>query len=127
MGDHKVSIDVSDLASEINEAIIEFKAEIESILYYSEDFIKVEVETEESESKEDTPKFKVGDVITGKEKNEYYVTNNQSVLIVTEIESKYLIKVKVMDHKELDDEIGEEYEVDPKDFKLITDILWESD
>ena len=122
MGEHKVSIDVSDLASEINEAIIEFKAEIESILYYSEDFIKVEVETGESESKEDTPKFKVGDVLTGKEPNDYYVTNNESVLIVEGIEGAY-IRVKVIGHRLFHDEVGEDYLVEPEHFKLITDIL----
>lgn len=122
MGDHKVSIDVSDLASEINEAIIEFKAEIESILYYSEDFIKVEVETEESESNEENTKFKVGDVITGKEPNDYYITNNESVLLVEEIEGAN-IRVKVIDHKLFPDEVGKDYLVEPKHFKLITDIL----
>ena len=123
MGEHKVSIDVSDLASEINEAIIEFKAEIESILYYYEDFIKVEVETEESESKEDNNKFKVGDVITGNELNEYTVTSKSSVLLVTDIMDNGAIKVEVLDHKYLTVEIGSEFEVSPRRFKLITDIL----
>lgn len=123
MGDHKVSIDVSDLASEINEAIIEFKAEIESILYYSEDFIKVEVETEESESNEENTKFKVGDVITGKDANGYHVTTKDSVLVVTDIYSPDEIKVKVLAHKLYSDKVGEEYEVHPEEFTLITDIL----
>ena len=123
MGEHKVSIDVSDLASEINEAIIEFKAEIESIIYYSEDFIKVEVETEESESKEDTPKFKIGDVITGKDANGYHVATKDSVLVVTDIFESHDIKVKVLAHKLYDFEVGKEYEVYSEEFKLITDIL----
>lgn len=119
MEENKVTINMSELEKEIKELVDNFEFELSVILDNVEDYIKVEQDHEE----QDTPKFKVGDVITGKEKNEYYITNNQSVLIVTEIESKHLIKVKVMDHKELDDEIGEEYEVDPKDFKLITDIL----
>ena len=123
MGDHKVSIDVSDLASEINEAIIEFKAEIESILYYSEDFIKVEVETEESESNEENTKFKVGDVITGKDANGYHVTTKDSVLVVTDIFGPDEIKVKVLAHKLYFEYVGEEYEVHPEEFMLITDIL----
>ena len=123
MGDYKVSIDVSDLASEINEAIIEFKAEIESILYYSEDFIKVEVETEESESNEENTKFKVGDVITGNELNEYTVTSKDSVLLVTDIMDNGDIKVEVIGHKYLTVEVGSEFEVSPRRFKLITDIL----
>ena len=123
MREHKVSIDVSDLASEIHEAIIEFKAEIESILYYYEDFIKVEVETEESESNEENTKFKVGDVITGKEGNGYVYTTNESVLLVTDIIDSERVEVKLLDHKVLPDKIGEEYEVESKYFKLITDIL----
>ena len=123
MGDYKVSIDVSDLASEINEAIIEFKAEIESILYYSEDFIKVEVETEESESNEENTKFKVGDVITGNELNEYPVTSKDSVLLVTDIMDNGDIKVEVIGHKYFTVEVGSEFKVSPRRFKLITDIL----
>ena len=123
MGEHKVSIDVSELASEINKAISEFKAEIESILYYSEDFIKVEVETEESESEEDLPKFKVGDVITGKDANGYHVTTKDSVLVVTDTLGPHDIKVKVLSHKLYFDKVGEEYEVHPEEFTLITDIL----
>jgi len=125
MVEHKVSIDVSDLASEINKAISEFKAEIESILYYAEDFIEVEVECEDKSEEEDTPKFKVGDVLTGIDNNGYFYTTDKSVLIVTGItdRDKNDIRVKIIDHKEYPEEIGREYEVGSMYFQLITDVL----
>ena len=118
MEENKVTINVSELGHEIKELVEDFKIELELLLIDIEDYIKVEQDNEE----EDTPKFKVGDVITGKEPNDYYVTNNESVLVVEGIEGAY-IRVKVIGHKLYDDEVGKDFLVEPEHFKLITDIL----
>lgn len=121
MEERKVVISVDDLRYKIKEVTDNYRDEISEILDNAEDYIRVAHVLNVEE--EDNPKFKVGDVLTGKESNGYYVTTNESVLLVTNIVDSDEIKVKVMDHKELFHEIGQEFNVDPKYFKLITDIL----
>ena len=114
-----VIIGADDLRDKINEKIEGFKIEIGRILDDAETYMRVAHVPEE----EDTPKFKVGDVITGKEGNGYVYTTNESVLLVTDIIDSERVEVKLLDHKVLPDKIGEEFEVESKYFKLITDIL----
>ena len=113
-----VIINADDLKHKINEKIEGFKIEIGMILDDAETYMRVAHVPKE----EDSPIFKVGDVITGKEPNDYYFTNNESVLIVEGIEGEY-IRVKVIGHRLFPDEVGKDYLVEPKHFKLITDIL----
>lgn len=113
---------MSELEKEIKELVDNFEFELSVILDNVEDYIKVEQDIEEEEEK-DAPKFKVGDVITGKDANGYHVTTKDSVLVVTDIFGPDDIKVKVLAHKLYFEEVGEEYEVHPEEFMLITDIL----
>ena len=113
-----VIINADDLKHKINEKIEGFRIEIGMILDDAETYMRVAHVPKE----QDTPKFKVGDVITGKEPNDYYITNNESVLLVEEIEGAN-IRVKVIDHKLFPHEVGKDYLVEPEHFKLITDIL----
>ena len=123
MEESKVTINMSKLEKEIKELVDDFKFGLEMLFDNVEDYIKVEQDLKE----EDNTKFKVGDVITGKDANGYHVTTKDSVLVVTDIFGPDDIKVKVLAHKLYFDEVGEEYEVHPEEFTLITDILWESD
>lgn len=120
MEERKVVISVDDLRYKIKEVTDNYRDEISEILDNVEDHIRVAHVLNEEEY---NPKFKVGDVLTGEDNNGYYVTTNESVLLVTNIEDNKEITVKIMDHKELFHEIGQEYDVDPKYFKLITNIL----
>lgn len=120
MEERKVVISVDDLRYKIKEISNTYRDEMSKVLDNVEEYIRVAHVINEEEER---PKFKVGDVITGKESNGYFVTTNESVLLVTNIVDSDEIKVKVMDHKELFHEIGQEFEVDPKEFKLIKDIL----
>ena len=115
----KVVISVDDLRYKIKGVVDNFRDEIGTVLDNAEDYIKIAQVLEE----DDTPKFKVGDVITGKDGNGYHVTTKDSVLVVTDVFSPHDIKVKVLAHKLYFDEVGEEYEVYSEEFKLITDIL----
>ena len=115
----KVIINADDLRDKINEKIEGFKIEIGKILDDTEVYRRVA----HVPKKQDTPKFKVGDVITGKDANGYHVTTKDSVLVVTDIFGPDYIKVKVLAHKLYFDKVGEKYEVHPKEFTLITDIL----
>ena len=110
---------MSELEKEIKELVDNFEFELSVILDNVEDYIKVEQDHEE----QDTLKFKVGDVITGKELNGYTVTSKDSVLVVTDIFSPDEIKVKVLAHKLYFKQVGEEFDVHPEEFMLITDIL----
>ena len=110
---------MSKLEKEIKELVDDFKFGLEMLFDNVEDYIKVEQDLKE----EDNTKFKVGDVITGKDANGYHVTTKDSVLVVTDIFGPDDIKVKVLAHKLYFDEVGEEYEVHPEEFTLITDIL----
>ena len=122
MGEHKVVISVDDLRYKIKEVTDNYRDEISEILDNVEDYIRVAHVLNEAEE-EDNHKFKVGDVITGKEGNGYVYTTNESVLLVTDIIDSERVEVKLLDHKVLPDKIGEEFEVESKYFKLITDIL----
>ena len=119
MEENKVTINMSELEKEIKELVDDFKINLEFLLDSVEDYIKVEQDIGE----EDSTKFKVGDVITGKDANGYHVTTKDSVLLVTDIFGPDDIKVKVLAHKLYFEEVGEEYEVHPEEFMLITDIL----
>ena len=110
---------MSELDKEIKELVDDFKLELSMLLDNVEDYIKVEQDLEE----EDNTKFKVGDVITGKDANGYRVTTKDSVLVVTDIFGPDDIKVKVLAHKLYFEYVGEEYKVHPEEFMLITDIL----
>ena len=116
-----VIINADDLRDKINDRIEGFKIEIGMIIDDAESYMRVAHVTKDVE--EDTPKFKVGDVITGNELNEYTVTSKDSVLLVTDIMDNGYIKVEVIGHKYLTVEVGSEFEVSPRRFKLITDIL----
>ena len=124
MEENKVAINVSELEKEIKDLVDDFKIDLEYLLDNVEDYIKVDQDIGEEE---ENTKFKVGDVITGKDANGYHITTKDSVLVVTDIFGPDDIKVKVLAHKLYFDEVGDEYEVHPEEFKLITDILWESD
>lgn len=115
-----VIVNADDLKDKINEKIEGFKIEIGMILDDSEEYMRVAHVLNEEEEKN---KFKVGDVITGKNNEDYSITNNESVLIVTDVIDDYEIKVKVISHKEMPAEVGQFYQVMGKHFKLITDIL----
>ncbi len=119
MEDKKVVISVDDLRYKIKGIVENCRNEIKEVLDDAEEYIRVAHVIEE----ENTPKFKVGDVLTGIKDNHYFITTSASVLLVTDIVSVDRIRVKVMDHKLCPDEVGEGYEVDPEQFKLITDIL----
>lgn len=110
---------MSELGKDIKELVDDFKFELEMLFDNVEDYIKVEQDLKE----ENNTKFKVGDVITGKDANGYHVTTKDSVLVVTDVFGPHDIKVKVLAHKLYFDEVGEEYEVYSEEFKLITDIL----
>lgn len=120
MGDNKVVISVDDLRYKIKEVTDNYRDEISEILDNVEDYIRVAHVLNEEEY---NPKFKVGDVITGKNNKDYGITNNESVLLVTDIIDREHIKVKVISHKEMPAEVGQSYQVMEKHFKLITDIL----
>ena len=122
MGEHKVVISVDDLRYKIKEVTDNYRDEISEILDNVEDYIRVAHVLNEAEE-EDNHKFKVGDVITGKNNTDYGITNNESVLLVTDIIDREHIKVKVISHKEIPAEVGQSYQVMEKHFKLITDIL----
>ena len=122
MEENKVAINVSELEKEIKDLVDDFKIDLEFLLDNVEDYIKVDQDIGEEEEEENT-KFKVGDVITGKDAYGYTITTKDSVLVVTDIFSPDEIKVKVLAHKLYFDKVGEEYEVHPEEFKLITDIL----
>lgn len=122
MEDKKVVISVEDLRYKIKETVENCRNEINNILDEAEEYIRVAHVIEEEE---ETPKskFNVGDILTCRDDRYYYITSNKSVLMVTEVRGKFEIKVKVLDHKDKPDEVGEEYYVNPSNFKLIKDIL----
>ena len=120
MGDNKVVISVDDLRFELREIVDKFRDDIDAVLDVAEEYIRVAHVLNEEEEKH---KFKVGDVITGKNNKDYGITNNESVLLVTDIIDREHIKVKVISHKEMPAEVGQSYQVMEKHFKLITDIL----
>lgn len=121
MEENKVVISVDDLRFELREVVDKFRDDLDAVLDVAEEYIGVAHVLNEEE--EDNHKFKVGDVITGKNNKDYGITNNESVLLVTDIIDREHIKVKVISHKEMPAEVGQYYQVMEKHFKLITDIL----
>lgn len=65
--------------------------------------------------------FHVGDIITGTPHNHYGFTNKDAIMEVIEAEEECIV-VKIIDHKIHKSIIGEEYPVDPNDFRLVDDF-----
>lgn len=56
-------------------------------------------------------KFKVGDMIVGKEHNGYSITNQNATMIVTNILGDCLMQVKIIKHKTVPGQVGFHYTV----------------
>ena len=58
-------------------------------------------------------KFRVGDLITGKLKSPYGITNKDSICEILFISENFYedIRVRLVSHKDYKEELGEEYDV----------------
>jgi len=65
--------------------------------------------------------FYVGDIVTGIPSNHYGFTNKDAIMEVVEVKEEHII-VKIIDHKIHTSIIGEEYPVEPDQFRLVDDF-----
>jgi len=65
--------------------------------------------------------FKVGDIIIGKPNSNYSYTNKDGTMEVVKIYNNEQMRVKIIDHKVYDSQIGAEYDVDnsKKEFEFL--------
>lgn len=57
-------------------------------------------------------KFKVGDVVIGKEHNRYTITNQNVLMVVVNASLDNLMRVKIIKHKTLPGQVGLSYIVE---------------